>query len=134
MANREERIVFPSFCIYSFHIPYRRAIIFEKAFSQRENSTPSSFEDRKSRSNDVATHAFVAFPILSPVFDGAWRTKPSISRFIQLLTEEAISWISHITRLHSLTCNRKGIDHSLKGETKLYDASSSEFCQYLLAK
>lgn len=75
MANREERIVFPSFCIYSFHIPYRRAIIFEKAFSQRENSTPSSFEDRKSSSNDVATHAFVAFPILSPVFDGAWRTK-----------------------------------------------------------
>lgn len=65
---------------------------------------------------------------------GPGEQKPSISRFIQLLTEEAISWISHITRLHSLTCNRKGIDHSLKGGTKLYDASSSEFCQYLLAK
>lgn len=116
--KKPERIVFPSFCIHSihftFHRKYRRAIIFEKAFSPpKENSTPSDHQGRKSSSNDVAIEHILR---LLPEFH-----RVSFSGFLEihdLLTEEAgIESVVSLVYTHLPATEKElTINHSWKEE------------------
>lgn len=120
--NKPERIVFPSFCIHSihftFHRKYRRAIIFEKTFPLQKNSTPSRIirvenRARMTQQRDAQLAPPPEFPelFLSPrVFwmEQELHALPPISRFTIYSPKEPLSVVT--ARLHSLTCNRKGIN------------------------